>query len=190
MSYESAKKAKEFYKVDEDTLRRWAKAGKINFFTTDGGHRRYLCKHEAKENEERKKIIYARVSSSKQENDLENQVNFLRERYPNHEIVKDIGSGINYQRKGFKTILESLFRGNIEEVVVASGDRFSRLGFEFFEWMFAKHNSKLISVTKEFERSSDEELAENLMEIITVFSAKYYGKRKYNSHKEDKDLPE
>ena len=174
----SSSKAQEIYKVKEQTLRDWANAGKINFITTAGGHRRYCV---IQPQEHRKNIIYARVSSKKQENDLERQVKYLQKRYPNHEIVKDIGSGINYKRAGFQRILEQLFKGNIGEVVVSTGDRFSRFGRDLFEWIFEQFGAKFTILNRGKYKSSQEELAEDLMEIITVFSARYYGKRKYKN---------
>ena len=172
----ASKKAQEFYKVSEQTLRDWANDQKINYIITEGGHRRYRI---VKPVEHRKKIIYARVSSKKQEHDLERQVKYLEKRYPDYEVIKDIGSGINYKRQGFRRILEQLFKGNIEEVVVSTGDRFSRFGRELFEWMFDQFGGKLTIVNNRTFKTSQEELAEDLMEIITVFSARYYGRRKY-----------
>jgi predicted site-specific integrase-resolvase len=183
--YVSSSKAQKFYKVSEQTLRDWANKGSINYITTGGGHRRYrIIEH----NDNRKKIIYARVSSKKQEKDLENQVRYLKKRYKHYELVKDIGSGINYKRKGFKSILEQLFKGNIEEVVVSTGDRFSRFGRELFEWIFEQHGAKLTILDRGKFKSSQEELSDDLMEIITVFSARYYGRRTYKN-KKDKVLP-
>ena len=176
-----SRKAQEFYKVKEQTLRDWANAGKINYFKTAQGHRRYCI---IKPQEHKKKIVYARVSSKKQENDLERQVKYLQKRYPDHEVIKDIGSGINYKRQGFRRILEQLFQNNIEEVVVTTGDRFSRFGKDLFEWIFEQHGAKLTIVNSRKFKSSQEELAEDLMEIITVFSARYYGRRKYNNTKD------
>ena len=103
----SSAKAQQYYKVAEQTLRDWANNNKINYITTTGGHRRYYIPSERKEH--RKKIIYARVSSKKQENDLERQVKYLKKRYPDYEVIKDIGSGINYKRPGFRRILEQVF---------------------------------------------------------------------------------
>lgn len=171
-----SRKAQAFYKVKEQTLRDWASAGKINFITTAGGHRRYSI---IEQQEHKKSIIYARVSSKKQEDDLDRQVKYLQKRYPNHEVITDIGSGINYKRKGFRRILEQLFKRNIEEVVVSTGDRFSRFGRDLFEWIFEQFGAKLTIHNNKRYKSTQEELSEDLMEIITVFSARYYGRRKY-----------
>ena len=183
-NYISSKQAQKHFKVSEQTLRDWANKGTIEYTRTEGGHRRYKLKEI---NKNKLKIVYARVSSKKHENDLQRQIGRLREEYPDYKIISDIGSGINFKRKGFKKILESLFEGCIEEVVVASSDRFSRIGFELFEWMFKHFRTKLTVLNKRVHKSDSEELADDLMEIIAVFTARYYGRRKYNN-KKNKDL--
>lgn len=183
MSYVSSSAAQKHYKVASQTLRDWANQGKISYIVTDGGHRRYKIEKIDENIVEKKKIVYARVSSKKQEKDLKRQVNALKRLYPDYEVIEDIGSGINHKRLGFKKILEQLFKGNIEEVVVTSGDRFSRFGKDLFEWVFHEFGAKLTTVSARSVKSNQEELADDLMEIITVFGARYYGQRKYNDQK-------
>lgn len=178
MNYVTPKEAAEKLKVSRDTIRRWAIDGKIKHITTEGGHRRYLI--EDKRKEERENIIYGRVSSKKQEGELLNQTKLLQDKYPKHTLIEDIGSGINFKRKGFRGILEKVFSKSIGEVVVAYPDRFSRFGFELFQWIFEQHGSSLKSINDEQERSEEQELAEDIMSIITVFSARYHGRRNYN----------
>jgi len=184
--YVSSTQAQKVYKVAEQTLRDWANTGKVEFIRTANGHRRYKIEVVK---EVRKKIIYARVSSKKQENDLANQVKYLQKKYPDYEVVKDIGSGINYKRKGFRRILEQLFKGDIEEVVVTTADRFSRFGSDLFDWIFEQFRAKLTILNSRKFKSNSEELSEDLMAIITVFTSRYYGRRK-NSNKEDTVLSE
>lgn len=176
------KEASEYYNVSKQTLRRWETEGKIKAFKTEGGHRRYQ-KKEKPENKTGQKIIYTRVSSSKQKKDLSRQTNLLKKIYPGHKLITDVGSGLNYSRKGFKTILEQLFQNNISEVVVAYKDRWSRFGFEMFEWVFELHGAKLL-VCKNKLKTPEQELAEDLMSITTVFTSRYYGSRKYKISKE------
>lgn len=182
--YVKPKEASKYYNVSENALRTWASTGKIKFNTTKGGHRRYLIDDTNSLTEniktERQKIIYARVSSNKQKDDLDRQSKYLKSKYPKYTIITDIGSGINFERKGFKRILEGLFKGNIEEVVVAHRDRFTRFGFSLFKWIFEQQNSKLICDTST-EVTEEKELSDDLMAIITVFSARYHGKRKYRT---------
>ena len=184
--YVSSTQAQKVYKVAEQTLRDWANTGKVEFIRTANGHRRYKIEVVK---EVRKKIIYARVSSKKQENDLANQVKYLQKKYPDYEVVKDIGSGINYKRKGFRRILEQLFKGDIEEVVVTTADRFSRFGSDLFDWIFEQFRAKLTILNSRKFKSNSEELSEDLMAIITVFTSRHYGRRK-NSNKEDTVLSE
>lgn len=180
------KKASAFFNVTETTLRDWADNGKIQFTKTKGGHRRYQVDREEYLRKNKKaptnpyaKIIYTRVSSHKQQQDLFRQIQFLQKQYPDHKVISDIGSGLNYERKGFKTVLEQLFRGNIEVVMVAYRDRWCRFGFELFQWMFRQHGAQLM-VHNSSDQSPELEMAEDILSIITVFSAKYHGSRKYN----------
>ena len=175
--YVNPKEASKHFNVTGNTLRTWSSQGKIEYITTVGGHRRYLVNKDTKQTKEIK-IVYSRVSSRKQKEDLQRQTNYLKQKYPNHTSITDIGSGINFQRPGFKKILEGIFKGNIKEVVVAHKDRFTRFGYSLFEWIFEQHQSILICDQTE-ETEPKNELSEDLMSIITVFTARYYGRRKY-----------
>ncbi len=184
MIYVSNKKARQVYQVSEDTLRRWANDGKIKFISTKGGHRRYALPEQ---NEEKESIIYARVSSKKQESDLNRQIAFLQQKYPKYTVIKDIGSGINFKRKGFLSILDKLFKGNLKQVVVFSNDRLARFGSDLIQHLFDYFGATLIIENNTTEsKSQQEELAEDLLSIVTVFTAKYHGSRKYKSG-DDKD---
>ncbi len=186
MNYVSAEEASKHYKVCTETLRHWANHGKIEFVRTEGGHRRYKISKPVNEGH---KYLYARVSSKKQEEDLKRQVKYLRRKYPDYKVIKDIGSGLNFKRQGFRTILEQLFEGNIQEVVISSSDRFSRFGTrEFFGWLFEHFGAKLTILENANYANPEQELSEDLLEIITVFSARYYGRRKYKNNEESKDL--
>ena len=168
--------------VSRETIRLWAEEGKIKITKTDGGHRRYIYEENEK-NRDRQKIIYARVSSAKQESDLKRQIDFLQKKYPGYKVISDIGSGLNYNRKGFKRLLEGIFTGTIEEIVVAYKDRLCRFGFEIIE-QFCKHFSTTITVVNDSDTKSEEsELAEDIISIITVFSARFHGRRKYKNNK-------
>jgi len=194
MPWVKAQKAKEYYSISAPTLRVWSDTGKIRGQQQPSGHYKYWIE-DRKSNDDttgRQTIIYARVSSKKQSEDLRRQEEYLKKRYPNAILKSDIGSGINYKRNNFKTILQSLFKGNIKEVVVAHKDRFTRLSFEFFEWLFTQFGSVLTSLESEEHAEGDtgSELTDDLMEVITVFTARYYGSRKYKESKsteENKD---
>jgi len=182
----SPKQASQHFNVSTETLRLWAKNGKIKFIKTKKGHRRYEINIQDHK-QERISIIYARVSSKKQEDDLKRQILFLQQKYPTFELITDIGSGINFKRKGLNSILDRLFNGTIKEIVVAHKDRLTRFGFELFEFMCKKFNTKLTVVDEEI-KSPIEDLSEDLFSIITVFTARYNGIRKYELLSKDKDL--
>ncbi len=185
MNYVTAEEASKYYKVCTETLIHWANNGKIELIRTEGGHRRYKisCSREHGKNY---KYLYARVSSKKQEGDLERQIKYLRKKYPNYEVIRDVGSGLNFKRQGFRKILEQLFSGDIQEVVVASSDRFSRFGTrEFFCWLFEHFGGRLSILENKNYENPEQELSEDLLEIITVFSARYYGRRKYKKNNEE-----
>jgi putative resolvase len=180
MSYVSAKEAKEYFQVTDQTLRRWAQSGEIKIKRTQGGHRRYLLPSQ-----ESSKIIYCRVSSSKQKADLKRQINFLQKRFPDYEVIKDIGSGVNFKRRGFLSLLQRIFNGTVSEVVVSSNDRLARFNYEFFDWLFKQFSCQLICLNKSKFKSAEQELSEDLLSIITIFTAKYNGTRRYKNRKED-----
>ena len=185
--YVKPAEARKHYKVSNDTLRRWAKNGRIMFKVTEGKHRRYFIPDPKNS----QKIIYARVSSSKQKSNLENQVNFLKKKYPEYTLITDIGSGINFKRKGLWKILEQLFQGDVQEVVVTSSDRLTRFGFDLFKKIFHKFGSQLTVINADKYKSPQEELAEDLLSIVTIFTAKHHGQRRYKiEDDEDKDISE
>jgi predicted site-specific integrase-resolvase len=190
-----AQEAAEYYNISTSNLRKWARDGKIEVDITPGGHYNYIIPVTRKDEPEHptkdgwtENIIYSRVSSKKQIEDLKRQSKYLKQHYPKYTIVEDIGSGINYKRKGFQDILEQLFSGNVKKVVVAHPDRFSRFSFEFFQWLFERFGAVLESIEAPTENSG-EDLVSDIMEIFTVFTARYYGRRKYG-HSEDKNIPE
>jgi predicted site-specific integrase-resolvase len=177
--YVSAEKASEYYNVTTTTLRRWSEAGKIKYSRTSGKHRRYYVPDPEDPENPKLRFCYARVSSSKQKSDLQNQIKFLKNRYPDYEIISDIGSGINFKRPGFNRILEQVFDNNVEEVVVASPDRLVRFSFDLIQSIFDRFDAKLTVINDESDKTYQEELAEDLFSVVTVFSARYHGKRKY-----------
>jgi predicted site-specific integrase-resolvase len=194
--YLQSRKACEYSGLGYQTLRNYAEQGKIKTYRTPSGQRMYnksclkafIGDGHA---DERKKVIYCRVSSKKQLDDLERQCNSLQSSHPNHILIKDCGSGINYKRKGLQTILEWSMQGKLEEIVVAHKDRMCRFGFELIEFICSKNNTRIIILDKEEHQSSDQELAEDIMSIITVFACKQMGKRKYkinNKNEEDKTI--
>jgi len=192
MSWVKAKKAKEYYSITSPTLRHWANINKIGSQQLPSGRYKYWIEDlKTKGNNKttgKQTIIYARVSSQKQFKDIKRQEKYLKSRYPTAELKSDIGSGLNYKRTAFRTILQTLFKGNIKEVVVAHKDRFTRIGFDFFQWLFTQFGSVLTSLEDDkYTEGTGDDLTDDLMAIITVFSARYYGSRKYKETKSDKE---
>ena len=132
---------------------------------------------------ERIKICYCRVSSNKQKEDLERQIKFMKDKFPTHIIIQDIGSGLNYKRKGLQELMEKAINGEIEELVIAYKDRLTRFGYEMIEWLISKYsNGKIIIINKNEEETPVEELTKDIVSIMNVYVAKVNGLRKYKTH--------
>ena len=188
--YITSKNACEHFGIHANTLRKWADEGKIAHIRSPSGQRLYDVSSVGKKVDNRTKICYARVSSASQKEDLERQVLFLKQKYPDYEVVTDVGSGLNFKRKGFRRVLESVLSNSVSEIVVAHRDRLCRFGFELVQWICDKSDTKLV-VLEQTSLSPTEELTKDLLSIIHVFSCRLYGLRKYSSSiKKDKDLPD
>ncbi|WP_041780215.1 IS607 family transposase [Allocoleopsis franciscana] len=175
--------------VSTKTLERWLEAGKIKAFITPGGQRRYdLDSIIPAGDTERISIIYARVSSRSQKNDLLTQIDFLQSHYPNAKIIQDIGSGLNYRRKGFLSLLERILSNDVGLVVVAHKDRLCRFGFDLVAWLCERQKCELL-VLNQSHLSPEREMVEDILAIIHVFSCRLYGLRKYKKQiTEDREL--
>ena len=183
MKYTTSKVAREKIGVCNRTLRTWALAGKIDFIMTSGGARRYNVDKYLKKNNllPKKKICYARVSSHDRKEDLARQIAYLVQRYPDHEIIKDVGSGINFKRKGLQKIIELAINNELEEVVVTYKDRLCRIGYDMIEFILTKYSKAKIVIENEEFKLPQQEITEDLIEIITVYSSKIHGTRSYVS---------
>ena len=188
MKYYSSKKVTEILGVTAQTLRNWDKEGKLKpSYVKSNGYRYYSEDSILSYTQERKTkknlnvIGYARVSSKKQSDDLERQVNnlktYLDSKYTDYEIITDIGSGINYTKPGLKKLIEKINRKEVDLIVVLYKDRLLRFGFELVEY-FAELNNVKIEILDKIDKNQDQELVEDLVQIITVFSCKIQGKRK------------
>ena len=188
MKYYSAKTVTQILGVTAQTLRNWDKEGKLKpSYVKSNGYRYYSEESILSYTQERKTkknlnvVGYARVSSEKQTDDLERQVNNLKEylsnKYDNFDIITDIGSGINYNKPGLLKLIEKINRKEVDLIVVLYKDRLLRFGFELVEH-FANLNNVKIEVLDKLDKTQDEELVEDLVQIITLFSCKIQGKRK------------
>ena len=176
--------AAEILNVHPQTLRRWEKEGKIEPVRING-QRKYnmsdiqrLKSGDDEPSVERISIIYCRVSSRKQEEDLERQVKFMQKIYPNDEVVTDIGSGINFKRPGLQTLLQRLCKGEISRISCSYKDRLARVGYDLLKQIASIFGCEIV-VVNNIETSPEEELVEDLIAITTSFSARMHGLRKY-----------
>ena len=188
MKYLSSKTVTQILGVTAQTLRNWDKEGKLKpSYTKSNGYRYYsedsilAYTQERKTKKELNVVGYARVSSKKQSDDLERQVNnlktYLDTKYTGYEVITDIGSGINYNKPGLRKLIEKINRKEVDLIVVLYKDRLLRFGFELVEY-FAELNNVKIEVLDRTDKTQDQELVEDLVQIITVFSCKLQGKRK------------
>jgi hypothetical protein len=183
--------------VTVKTLQNWDKQGTLKAYRTPTNQRFYTEEqlnqilNLSNTNQEEKqglKIGYCRVSIHNQKNSLENQEEYLRS-YTNakgvilDEVFTDIGSGINYNRKNFNRILELVEDGEVAEIYVTYKDRFVRFGFDWFNTFCEKHGAKII-ILNQPSTSPEQELAEDLLSIVTVFSARSHGLRTYKKQLE------
>ena len=185
--------------VSVKTLQRWDRDRilKANRTPTD---RRYYTydqylqfKGIQTENDIRDTVIYARVSTRNQKDDLQNQVEFLKQ-FCNakgiivNQCVEDFGSGLNYNRKKWNRLLDEVMANKIKTIVISNKDRFIRFGYDWFEKFCEKFNTKIIIVNNE-TLSPNEELVQDIISILHVFSCRLYGLRKYkNQIKEDEEI--
>jgi predicted site-specific integrase-resolvase len=182
--YVPLQKIKRRYGVSSGTLRRWADSGKIKSIRSPGGHRLFelpddeLVEEKVPTRRPGDVVVYIRVSSGKQKDDLERQRAYMLDRRPGSRVVKDVASGINWKRPGLLSILDGAVDGTVKEVVVASRDRLSRLGFDILEWMLRRHGCAL-TVLQSVDQSPEDELSDDLLSIVQVFCCRRNGKRRY-----------
>ena len=188
-NYLTPRKACQYLNVSEKTLRNWDRDGLISTIRTPTNQRRYDIDSVLGTKTTRFVAIYARVSSAKQKEDLQRQIEFLQEKYPYGKLYKDIGGGLNFKRRGLLTLLESVLSGNVESIVVGHQDRLARFGVDLIRWICEQKDCKLVVLSRT-ELSPERELVEDILSIIHCFSCRLYGLRKYKSTiKEDTSLP-
>ncbi len=181
----SIKQAANQLGVSVSTLRRWDETGVLVAQRTPKGHRRYdLSKINPnltrnKVEQQRKTIAYARVSSHEQKPDLQRQIEML-ELYCSaqgwsFEVISDLGSGMNYHKKGLKRLLDDILDNKIDRLVLTHKDRLLRFGAELVFALCEARQVEVVIINQGENLSFEEELAQDVLEIITVFSARLYG---------------
>ena len=184
--YYSIREFSKILGVSAQTLRNWDHNGKLHpHHTTASGYRYYSDEQlnqiiNVKPKNNRITIGYCRVSSHKQKDDLERQIDsvktYLIAKGQPFEIISDIGSGIDYKKKGLQELIKRISGNQVERVVVLYKDRLLRFGFELVEYIASLHNCE-IEIIDHTEKTEQQELVEDLVQIITVFGCKLQGKR-------------
>ena len=178
--------------VSTGTFRNWANSGKVECVRLPGNSAKRLYNREqvlammgvpSQQDEPlpKKKILYARVSSHHQKEDLQRQIVRLQEAHPGVDILSDVGSGLNWKRRGMVNLLEKVTNDEISEVIVTYRDRLCRFGFDLLDYIFKKHGvtvSTLYSVTMTQDSGTQfNELAEDLFAVTNFFVARNNGAR-------------
>jgi predicted site-specific integrase-resolvase len=192
MLYASTTEAARFYGVSTRTIIRWCDNSKVEHYYTPTGNRKIRLIDRGKSNNEerilsKQCICYCRVSTSKQRDDLQRQVDYMADKFPGYRIVKDIGSGLNFKRKGLLSILELVETGNVQSIVVASKDRLARFGFELLEWLCRRQKVEILVLDRDNDKSPEQELVQDVLSVIQVFNCKWNGRRRYSLSKMQKD---
>ncbi|WP_283651329.1 IS607 family transposase [Ileibacterium valens] len=187
--------------VSVQTLRKWEKAGKLTSYRSPGGVRYYTHQQYLEltggsvrsSKTEETSVIYVRVSTRNQKDDLKNQAAFLRQ-FCNargiivSEVIEDYGSGLDYNRKKLNNLLNQVMDRKVSQIVIAHKDRFVRFGYDWFERLCERFGCRIIVVNNE-ELSPEKELVEDIMAILHMFSDRLHGLRKYRKMiKEDDSL--
>lgn len=176
-------KATKMFGVTPQTMRNWDRNGKLKpIKRAKNGFRYYNLLDVKNLIEQKTKLVvgYCRVSSKKQEDDLQRQIEnvkmFMIAKGYQFEIIQDVGSGINYNKNGLNDLINKVTNGNVEKVVILYKDRLLRFGFELLENLFKKYDCD-IEIIDNTEKTEEQELVEDLIQIVTVFSCRLQGKR-------------
>ena len=174
--------------ISIETARRWEREGKITPMRTPGGHRRYTDRDVAQalhiqfSDPKKATVLYCRVSSPSQKEDLENQVMFLsnyaRNKGYKFEVIKEIGGGMNMNRPKFMKLITGIIDGSIGTIIVAHKDRLARFGFDIVKNLADIYGCEIVVANNE-DLSPQEEMVNDLMSIIHTYSCRLYGLRRY-----------
>jgi putative resolvase len=177
------------------TLHRWELDGKIKSTRTVGGHRRYdIADLISNKSDTQLTVGYARVSSHDQKDDLTRQVIVLESYCAKHgwgfEIIQDLGSGMNYKKKGLIRLIKLITSYQVERLVLTHKDRLLRFGSDLIFTSCEQFRTEVIIINRSDDSTFEEDLASDVLEIITVFSARLYGSRSHKNKKIIEELKE
>ncbi len=182
------------------TLRRWEAEGRIDPpIRTQGGRRRYdlsklraIAPHKAPST--RATIAYARVSTSGQKDDLVRQVALLESYCAtngwSYEIISDVGSGLNYHKRGLKVLVSRICSGEVGRLVLSHKDRLLRFGSELVFSLCEHFGLEVIIINASEDSTFEEDLANDVLEIVTVFSVRLYGSHNHKNRQVMEQLQE
>ncbi len=170
------------------TVQRWDVTGRLKAHRTPTNrryytHQQYLEYLGIVAKDASKNVVYIRVSSGSQKNDLQNQKKALEEfcKAKGLEVAEwyqDIGSALNYNRKKFLTLLEEVEQGKVKKIIIAHKDRLVRFGYEWIESFCWRHGTEIITMSNE-SLSPEQEITKDILTILHVLSCRSYGLRKY-----------
>lgn len=187
MCWVSIGKIAEIYGVSCQTIRNWEAEKIFTVTRTRGGHRRFLLEDITGEtNEKEKTVVYSRVSSQEQKQDLirqsEELVSYCRNKgFENIELIQEVGSGMNYRKKGLRNLIARIIQGEVKRVVVNFKDRLMRFGSEILAHLCTLKQVEIIEVNEPSEKSFEEQLVDDVLMIMTVYTSKIYGKRSHRN---------
>ena len=191
----SSKKIREILQISPQCLYEMKNSGRIEFKQVSDRKYLYRLPKSFNANELKNVAIYARVSTTKQRKDLQNQINGLKRFVVSNGnivnddfIFSDIASGINENRDGLNKLINEVIKGTVSKVVISNRDRLTRFGFGYFKNLFEKYDAEIIEVNMTDEQTFEQELTSDLIAIIHHFSMKFYGKRKNILNKCKKEI--
>lgn len=192
--YETYLKVKEVYNISSETVRNWAKRGQIRYKCVQNATRKtwlydldsigeYLQQDSNTQIQSQKasthhaRVLYLRVSSAERSTDLTRQRKLLQSAFPDATVIEDIGSGLNFERQGFASLVQQICRDQVAQVVVTYRDRIARFGYELFELLCKEHGCSIMVYNEGMEHEPEEELKDDLLTMVNFFSASHHGRR-------------
>jgi putative resolvase len=186
----------ELLNVSVKTLQRWDNENIITAYRTPTDRRYYTHEHYlaytgaiSKKKNRGKTVIYSRVSNTRQKGDLKKQIEYLKQ-FANARginidaVIEDVGSGLNYKRKNWNKLIEQSLEGKVETIIILQKDRFVRFGFDWFKNLLESNGVEILIANND-SMSQEEELVQDLISIIHVFSCRIYELRKYKKDIKD-----
>ena len=192
----TSKKIRQILQISSQCLYEMRKHGRIE--SKQVSNKKYLYKLPKQfvvDNDSPKIAIYARVSTTKQKKDLENQITYLKKFVvangnviDNDLVFSDVASGMNEKRNGLNALIDNVISGTVNKIVISNRDRLTRFGYGYLKSLFDRYNCEIIEVNLTDDKTFEQELTDDLIAIIHHFSMKFYGKRKNKLKKLENDM--